>query len=384
MNAKRVFGWVLLIGIVAVLGFSVARAVRKKKSYKPSESIEDIQKRQGVPVTVAHPLTTNMTGFIMLSGIVEPWERAFATAELQARVARILVEEGDRVEFSPVPTLMVELDNTAQAAMVDAAASANRDAQASEERARKLYDGGAIPRQELDAAVVAASSARARLVDARYEMENCAVYAPAAGIVARRYVDAGSVVKAGDKMIEIVDTSRLKVEVRIPEKKVREVRAGMTCRIEIGALGSAGLVRSSLAKVNPELDMVSRELVGVCHLDGGPEGAVPGMFARVFVESSRREGILAVPEEAVIRKGGSPCVYVVEDGLAVLRAVTIGMRNNGLVEIPAGLTIGDRVATDGVSQLGDGTKVLVANEGPTDGPSVQQDEADVAGEPEGA
>lgn len=383
MSVKRIVGWVLFIGIVAVLGFSVARAIGKKKNYKPPESIEDIQKREGVPVTVEHPVVTNLVGFVALDGSVEPWERSFATAELQARVARILVEEGDRVTAAP-PTLLVELDNTARAANVEAAAATYLDAQVSEERAKRLYESGAIPRQEMDTAAVLASSARARLVDARYALENCRVYAPAAGIVARRYVDAGTVVKAGDKMIEIVDTTRLKIEVRIPEKSVQDVRAGMPCRVEIGALGPDGRIATALAKVNPELDPGSRELLAVCHLNGGPEGAVPGMFARVFVESSRREGVLVVPEESVVHKGGTTGVFVVEDGLAVLRTVTTGMRYNGVVEVTAGLTPRDRVVTDGVSRLKEGTRVLLTNEEPPGGPSLPQGEADVSGEPRGA
>ncbi|MBM4143159.1 MAG: efflux RND transporter periplasmic adaptor subunit [Lentisphaerae bacterium] len=360
MSANRKVILVVSALTAGALAFSVGRAVVRKARREETRSIEDIRKEQGVPVRTIPPLRTNLTAAVVLDGTVEPRERGYATAQVDERVKRILVDEGDRVAAGDEPTLLVELDDREALAARASAETAYDDARANFARAEALFKGGGISEKDRDQARVALAAAEARRVAAEKRLANCKVYAPIAGTVARRHTDPGAVTKMGEALIEIVDASSLKVEARAPEKAVPHLRAGMPCEITIGAEGNREPLRAEISALNPELDPVTRDLTVTCRLADPPEGVVPGMFARVRVRYREHKGVLAVPEEAEVQNAGHAGVYVVTaDGIARFRPVEVGLRDNGWVEIVSGLRESETVIADGHRQLSDGARILV-------------------------
>ncbi len=99
-----------------------------------------------------------------------------------------------------------------------------------------------------------------------------------------------------------------------------------------------------------------------------PEGALrPGMTARVRVVLGRREGVVTVPVEAVVRQGGRAVVFVVEDGVARARPVATGLSDGLRVEVQ-GVRAGERVVVAGQESLRDGMPVRTPEEARTGPP----------------
>ena len=86
------------------------------------------------------------------------------------------------------------------------------------------------------------------------------------------------------------------------------------------------------------------------------------MFARMTIIYDRHENVLQVPRSAVIEESGVTSVFVVEDDIAVRKAVQTGFSNNGLIEISEGLVDSDRVITVGQIGLKPDADVTVIDE----------------------
>jgi membrane fusion protein (multidrug efflux system) len=83
------------------------------------------------------------------------------------------------------------------------------------------------------------------------------------------------------------------------------------------------------------------------------------MFARGVIAVGVRRNVLQVPEDAVITTASGPIVFMVRDGRAIRRPLTLGLHHDGLVDVAAGLTPGDPVVVAGQDALTDNQPVAI-------------------------
>jgi membrane fusion protein (multidrug efflux system) len=90
------------------------------------------------------------------------------------------------------------------------------------------------------------------------------------------------------------------------------------------------------------------------------DGALmPGLFARVTIQTDRREKALVVPAAAIFTFAGLEKVFVVQDGKVVERIVRTGTHLDGSVEVLEGVKAGEMVATSNLGSLQQGREVSV-------------------------
>jgi membrane fusion protein (multidrug efflux system) len=358
---KRRIAVLAALVVVIILGVSVYRAIRKKLTFQPPESIEAIQKELGVPVLLAEPLRTNLTDYLQFKATVEPVERAVVMSRLTARVLRILVEEGDPVQGPPAPTRLVELESQDLVIRHQAATSSLHEAQANYTRSETLLAAGGLSRQEFDRAAVRLDAARAEAAKAASDLADVVIASPITGRVFRRLVEPGNVTGSGTKLLEIVDTSRLKVVFHIPEMEIPGVRTGLTCLIRFDAYPDQPPLEARVDVVIPGLNPDTRQLEAVCYLDRPDRPLLPGMHARVDVERERRLQVPAIPNDALVRVRGQDGVFVARERDGRLTAefapLTLGLRSDGLIEVRDGLAPGARLITRGQHQVSDGAPI---------------------------
>ena len=90
----------------------------------------------------------------------------------------------------------------------------------------------------------------------------------------------------------------------------------------------------------------------------------PGMFARVFVETETRDGVLVLPKAALSLESIGDTVYVAADGTASRREVELGFRQGDLVEVVSGVDEGELVVVVGQDGLSEGTPLQVLRGAP--------------------
>ncbi|HEX6306657.1 MAG TPA: efflux RND transporter periplasmic adaptor subunit [Longimicrobiales bacterium] len=280
------------------------------------------------------------------AGVVEPFAEATLSTKLMGSVTAVLVQEGDAVRAGQPLVRIDARDLNAQRAQVDASrASAEAvlaEAELHVQRMRALYEDGAAPRAQLDAAetgytralsgVAAAQASAAELAAVSSYSE---VRAPFAGIVVRRMVDPGSFAAPGAPLLVVQDTRRLRVTASAAPDAVRSLTRGsdITAVIENEAVAATveGVVpgAAGLFTVNAIVDNAS--------------GLYPGTGAATLALPQGVRSSIVIPLTAVRRQGDLTGVLLIRDGGVMTRWVRLGPVMGDSVEVTSGLRDGDRI-----------------------------------------
>ncbi|MDX1660877.1 MAG: efflux RND transporter periplasmic adaptor subunit [Gemmatimonadota bacterium] len=230
-------------------------------------------------------------------------------------------------------------------------ALALRAAEADLEEARARYRELTLFDERIEDAQVRAErlrAARARsglnraeiaLDRARLDLAHTIAPAPFAGRVADVRVTTGEYVTQGQELMTIVDLNPIRVEVAVPESEIRHLSEGAGAAVRLPAL-PGGDWSGRILSINPVVDPESRTGRVTVEL-GNPGGEIlPGMYARVALESRSFEDRLLVPREAIVERDDRPMVFLfqsvpegAESGLAKWVYVTPGLENGKVVEI---------------------------------------------------
>ncbi len=241
---------------------------------------------------------------MVLTGTLKPRAQVQVVAEVQARLLRVLRDEGARVAKGDVLAVLDETDyrlanDRARAAL--AVAEANRaHAQTEKERADNLLKTGGITDRDHLSAQVALQVADAGLAQARadaaisgQQLSRTQVRAPFAGRVAKRFPDAGSMLAPGAPLFTLVDDSILEFKAPVPSRDLAKVKLGAPVELGIDALPGAP-VSGRIARIEPLVDERSRSFQVVVEVPGRAD-LVGGLFARASVRVGQVDGALVVP-----------------------------------------------------------------------------------------
>lgn len=260
-------------------------------------------------------------------------ESVMIRPELAGRLARLHFREGQRVEEG---ALLVSLDDAiARAELAQARANLNL-AEKNFERAQMLFKRGASNAQALDEASAQQQAARASLALAQARLDKTQILAPYAGVLGLRQVSPGDYLSEGQDIVNLEVLDPLKVDFRIPQKAVSQIRLGQSIEISLDAYPGERFVGEIFA-INPRLDESGRSQAIRAHIDNADGRLNPGQFVKVAVILEERPEALVIPEEAVMPVGERLLVNLVVDGQVQTREVRLGRRQAGQVEVREGL-----------------------------------------------
>ena len=312
---------------------------------------------------------------IPLSGALEAKVKVTVGAPLAEQLLEVYVNEGDRVQQGQ--PLARFKDQVLQAAAAYARADVEsqrmnvRVAEAESARAVALFGEGAIAQRDRDNALAALQASRARLslsesqaASSEDRLKTATLTAPAAGVISKRYAQAGDRVDNGKPVFELVDTRVLQLSASVPTEWLPELRVGRPVRLTIAQLDSSH-VSGQIARINPTADPATRQIQIYVDVPNPGERLVGGLFASGLVVTHEAPNAVAVPKEAVRYEGEerTPYVYAVSRGRIARRRVTLGIVDDdrSLVEIAAGVAAGDTVIVGPIEGLTDGTPVQVGS-----------------------
>ena len=255
---------------------------------------------------------------------------------------------------------------------------ANRDdARSAFERAQQLNGRGLLTRSDRDtaetrlkvteanyeAAIDNVRSLKASLQDRRaaYELaqkklNDASIKAPVSGSVSERLVQPGEYIRENTPVATIVQMNPLKLKTAIQEKNAAVIRAGQTVNFIVEAFPSRTF-EGKVAYVSPAVDQATRTFPVEILVENTDRTLKPGFFAKGTVLTHVDAAVIAAPDDAVSTMAGVSTVYVVEDGKARQQQVTLGVRQDKLIEIVEGLKGNEVLATSNVNQLATGTSV---------------------------
>lgn len=373
----------------------------------------------GRPVEAFEAIRGDLVQTVVASGRIITPQRVSVGAVITERVARIPVNEGQKVRKGDV---LVELDDKDERAALEqakasvaqgeaklrqlrevalpAAEQSLLQAQANELQARQAYDRtqslraqGFVGQSQLDDAKrnldVAASQlraariqvetngpsgsdfalaqtaleqARANLRAAQAKLDQTVIRAPADGVLISRSVEPGNVVQPGKELMALAPSGETQVVVQIDERQLSRLALGQK------ALGSADAFptqrfAAELVYINPAVDPLRGSVEVKLKVPDPPAYLVQDMTASVDIEVARRADTVYVPTETVREANGpQPWVLAIRGFRAVRHPVKLGLRGDSRIEILEGVEAGDELvpATNAVVKAGQRVRAVAA------------------------
>ena len=331
---------------------------------------------------------------VSVNGTIVAREEAAVGTDLNGLIVEALnADQGDRVrkgdvlarlDRSMLDTQLAQMRATraqaeASAAQMNAEIADTRVGvkQAGEalERADALMKKGVAAQMQLDNAVNAADSARAKLdsaikalaatqaqlavIDAQIrgvevQIEKTDVRAPADGLVLSRAATLGGIVSASSgPLFRIAIDGDFELEANVAETVLPRLTTGMAADVVVP--GADQPVAGKIRRISPEIDAKTR--LGPIRIALPKDSpARVGGFARATLELTRRDSV-AVPVSAVLYRGETALLQIVEDGRVRTTPVELGARADGFVEVMSGLTRGEDVVARAGTFVADGDAV---------------------------
>jgi membrane fusion protein (multidrug efflux system) len=171
-------------------------------------------------------------------------------------------------------------------------------------------------------------------------------------------VSEGAYVAAGTDIARLEKIDQLKLDFRVPESYLAQLKTGLALSIAVDAFPQASFPGQIYA-IEPAVDEQTRTVLVRARVANPQLRLRPGLFARVQLTLGARENAVWIPEEAIVPRGQESYVFRVVDSRAELVAVTTGTRKVGEVEIMKGIAAGDIVVTEGTQRLAPGMQVSI-------------------------
>jgi len=343
---------ILLIIIILIM----SSRIKTEGDRIAAEKLATLHKeRPPVNVVVLDIMPSSIYDRIDLPAQVESWVELKIMSEVSGRAVKVAAKEGSRVTKGD---LIAQLDSRDYENALASASAEYELAKLDLQRNRSLYTEELISRAQLDQAIAKVNTIEASVRNAELNVERAAIRAPISGLVNHLDVKEGLFMDAHDPVGIILDNSRVKVTVGIPEADVNEIKKLSHFDVTIEALGNRTLKgRKHFLSQSPEslAHLYQLEI----EVDNSNGAILPGMFARVNIVKREVKDSFSVPLYSVISRSDEQYIYVEKDGIAHVRMVKTGILEGWKIEIEKGLSKGDRVIVVGHRNVDEGQEVNV-------------------------
>jgi membrane fusion protein (multidrug efflux system) len=351
--------WIALVVVAALFALRFWKLSGKESH----ASISSIQETEGKPVEAVVVSKGDIESWTTLAGTVEGYFQYPVVSSNSIAVVDVAKKEGDRVRPGDV---LIRLEKGAPNPMLhsyDRSLAVYRDALADAERMRNLFKEGAVSKQVLDKSELALSVAETDLANAR---ESTDLVATHAGVVTSVLIKKGEMASSYEPLMWIARTDSVRVAFEAGSRQAMSLVKGQKAIWKSAMNGDSGT--GAVGKLDLAADPESHLLKGEAVFPNPARKLIPGVVVSFEVLTGERRGVLKIPVECLIERGGTVHVFIVEtrEGggrIARLREVETGLRTSDEVEIAAGLAEQDRVVKFGQTLLEDGSLVKIIREG---------------------
>gem|GEM_PF-678759 len=336
---------------LAVLALSLAVV---SVSCAPRKSEE--KKALDLPaVSVGHPEVRQVSDSFSVVGSIQADNEVTVLSETSGKILSVRVKTGDSVA-ADAP--LVYVDKDLREATFIAAQAAYEKARKDAERAESLHSDKLVSDADIEQAHLAEANAKSQYLVAKKELENTTIRSTIAGVVADTYVSKGEQIAQGGKVALVVDDSRLKVKVLLPERSAIAQRAGDPVVVE-SDLFPGRKYRGRIESISVRGDETHSFPTEVTLLGAASSELRAGMSVRLGFGGAGGRKALLIPRAAVVGSLRDPEVFVVSGGSATKRGIVAGSEYGTDVEVISGLAEADVVVTSGQTLLVDGQAVRI-------------------------
>ncbi|WP_207510385.1 efflux RND transporter periplasmic adaptor subunit [Longitalea luteola] len=352
---KKIVRIIITIVVIAVSLGAIAKVLsnNKKKSEEKTQIVAQTNATVSVRIDTVSRAIPNLD--VIANGNFAPEQELSLAAEKSGRVVQVLVDEGSYVRKGQtvatirVDQLSVDLTNAEanyQTALTDL------------DRYENAFKTGGVTQQQLDQAKLNVANAKAKLEQSRINLGDASIRATINGIVNKRYIEPGSVVSPGTKILDIVNVSTLRLNVTVNEAQVPYLAIGKPVKVKASVFPD----KTFSGKINfiaPKADEALNFPVEITITNNAANQLKAGMYGTAIFDFPNQSAVIMIPRTAFVGSVNSKQVFVADNGVARLKSVTPGRVIGENVEILDGLTEGALVITSGQINLVDGSKISI-------------------------
>ena len=329
-----------------------------------SEKKQQAQQSQPVKVKTMPVGVSAAGGGQAYSGVIEEMSGTSLSFAGAGTVKTLNVSEG---QFVAKGQVLGAIDPQTMQNTVNMARATTAQAEDAYGRMKLLHDNGSLPeiqwidvQTKLSQAQQMVRQARASEQIARKGLTDTRLLAPFSGYIAQKLVDIGSNVVPGMPVIKLVKIDQVKVNISVPEEEISAISKGQTIHVTVAALGDKRFTARVIER-GVSADPLSRSYEVKAVIANPRHELLPGMIAGVEGMTSaahKTRTCVSLPATIVqIDADNRPFVWIVQDGKAEKRMITVGDNSGDNVMVTAGLSTGDKVIVEGQQKVSTGMQV---------------------------
>ncbi len=376
----------LVAAVVCALAFTGCYNSKDGKADKAASAVNSEQKGAGkkgkdapaVPVIVAVVNEQSMPLKIQAIGNVEVQTTVAIKSRLDGQIVKVGFADGQEVAQGQV---LFEIDaRPLQAQLEQARATLVRDkaqldrAHQQEARYKDLLQKGFVSqdayaqfRTNVDTAAATVRATEAAIDNVRIQAEYAVIRSPIEGRAGKILMQQGNLVRANDTsaLVVINQLAPIYVSFAVPEQHLAAIRKYMaSARLAVEALppGTAdggAVATGTLAFVDNTVDTSTGTVRLRATFANKDKSLWPGQFVTASVTLSETQNAIVVPSKAVQTGPKGQYVYVVKDGAAQMREISVERVDGAQTVVAKGVVSGEQVVASGQSRLVPGMKVSI-------------------------
>jgi RND family efflux transporter MFP subunit len=354
-NRSKVIVW-LGISLIAIVAIAFTLKNNKRANEEKMAVVSDVSTSVMVHTGLVSKEVINPE--YTVNGNFSAYRQVDFSSEVSGRVLERLVDEGDYVKSGQV---LAVIKSDAIGVDLENAQAVYNNALKDKERFENAFKSGGVTQQQLDQIKLALKNAESRLEQVKLRDSDTKIKSTISGFVNKRYIEQGAFVGMGTPLFEIVDISKLNLNVSVNEMQVAKLKLGDKVEVKASAFPNkkfSGKIKFIAVKADQSLNFpVEIELAN------NPDNSLKaGMYGTAIfrLESSENiEPVLFVPRSVFVGSVSSGEVYVIKDHKTILTKVVPGRIFGEKVEIINGLAEGETVVTGGQINLQDGVEVSI-------------------------
>ena len=344
----------VLVGLVTYLQWPEAE--KEKSKYKRVVAVKM------TPVVLAEFIES-----VEAVGTARANEQVMITSKYSDLVEDVFFDDGQKVKKGAV---LVKLNNEQELAKVNELEANLSESKAHLKRLSELLASRATSKSLVEQQEAKTKAIEAQLVSAKARLNDLTIRAPFSGVLGFREVSKGAYIDAGNTITSLDDLSIIKVDFHLPERLLTHLHVGQ----QISAQNTAYKAKKFIGKItaiDSRIDSSTRSIKVRANISNKAQKLHPGMLLNISV-LLQKENILQLPESSIIPIENTHYVFTEKDGKAIRKAINIGRRHPGVVEVISGLIEGEQVVVEGALKLRDGSAVSVIGKENND-PDEKQD-----------
>ena len=378
MTRTRTIRWILLILVVAALGFF---GWRQYRSAGPDAQAQNAQRAGSpagnpVPVTIATVEKSDFPSYLFGLGSVQAFNTVVVRSRVDGAIDKIAFQEGQLVKEGDI---LAQIDPRPYQAAFDQAVAKKAQDEANLGNAkldlhRYVSLGEFATKQQTDTQsstvqqlIAQIAGDVAAIANAKTQLDYATIRAPLAGVTGFRLVDQGNIVNASTQtgIVTIAQIEPIAVIFTAPEEQLQEIKAALAVQppkvIALSTDGKRVLSTGTLSLINNQVDVSSGTIRLKAIFENKDHVLWPGQSVSTRLLVKTIKDAVVIPDDAIQHGSDGLYMFVVDqDNKASLRKIRVSQSVDGRSVVDEGLKPGQRVITTGQYRVQPGSLVSTA------------------------